>query len=289
MSTAFTITILVPDGRPDGLRIIEKSNWTGRGIDLARADWPAVRNRSDFDKPGVYVLSATTDEGDRAIYVGEADELRSRLNQHYANVDFWTRAVVFLSKDENLNKAGVKFLEAKLFALAKRARRATLVNGNTPSTPSLSEADLVEAEGFLEEMLPIYPLLGIDAFELVPPRRQAGVRATADSAERLQIERSGIVAYGRDAVEGFVVEAGTTARIKEVPSIHPYMHAIRTKLISEGLLVADGSVYRLVQDYVFSSPSTAAGVLLGRPANGRTEWHDSHGRTLKQLQQERAS
>lgn len=36
--------------------------------------------------------------------------------------------------------------------------------------------------------------------------------------------------------------------------------------------------------YVFSSPSTAAAVVLGRSANGRTQWKDEKGRTLKELQ-----
>jgi len=40
----------------------------------------------------------------------------------------------------------------------------------------------------------------------------------------------------------------------------------------------------LSQDYVFTSPSTAAAVVLGRSANGRIEWKDARGRTLKELQ-----
>ena len=71
----------------------------------------------------------------------------------------------------------------------------------------------------------------------------------------------------------------------EVPSIHPYMRVIRRKLADDGILSPEGRVYRLTQDYVFKSPSTAAGVLLARSANGRTEWHDETGRTLKELQE----
>jgi hypothetical protein len=43
--------------------------------------------------------------------------------------------------------------------------------------------------------------------------------------------------------------------------------------------------YRFAQDYVFSSPSTAAAVVLGRSANGRIEGKDAQGRTLKALQE----
>jgi hypothetical protein len=98
MGKAFTITILLPDGRPDSLKVIEKSNWNGRGIDFARADWTKVRARQDFDRPGVYVLKGSTDDGGMAIYVGEAEDLRDRINNHYANIDFWARAVAFVTK-----------------------------------------------------------------------------------------------------------------------------------------------------------------------------------------------
>jgi len=36
--------------------------------------------------------------------------------------------------------------------------------------------------------------------------------------------------------------------------------------------------------YLFASPSLAAGVMLGRPANGRVEWKAADGRTLKDIQ-----
>lgn len=279
MGKAFTITILLPDGSPDGLRVIEKSNWNGRLIDFARADWTKVRARKDFDRPGVYVLTGAADDGGVAIYVGEAEDLRDRINNHYANIDFWTRAVAFVSKDATLNKVIVRFLEAKLLGLASTAKRAKLHNSNQPSIPHLSEAVLAEADGFLDGMLPIYPILGIHAFDVVVAPSQS-VRPSS----RLRV-RSQVVAYGRDAAEGFIVEAGSEARTEEQASIPPQLHALREKLIADGILRSDGESLSLTQDYVFSSPSNAAGVLLGRAANGRVEWVDDSGRTLKQLQE----
>jgi hypothetical protein len=54
--------------------------------------------------------------------------------------------------------------------------------------------------------------------------------------------------------------------------------------MERGILVADTDTVKLSQDYTFDSPSAAAGVLLGRNVNGRTEWKDEEGRTLKQIQ-----
>lgn len=275
-----TIRILLADGTPEGLRIIEKSNWTGRGFDFKRADWPRVRLRADFAKPGVYVLIGMAEDGGDLVYIGETDELRSRLNLHHGRLDFWTRAIVFTSKDENLNKAGVKFLESRLHGLAAKAKRVDIQSGNVPGLPFLSEADQVEAEGFLEEMLPIYPLLGLNAFETVP--------AVPTDRPRLRLARGSVTAFGRDTPDGFIVESGSKARLAETKALHTYVRTLRTKLRESGLLRVDGEALQFSADWIASSPSTAAMVVLGSPANGRTEWVDDTGRTLRTLQEEAA-
>lgn len=272
-----TIRILLADGTPEGLRVIEKSNWTGRGFDFKRADWSRVRERPDFAKPGVYVLLGIAEDGGDIVYIGETDELRSRLNLHHGRLDFWTRAIVFTSKDENLNKAGVKYLEARLHALAATAKRVEVQSGNVPGLPFLSEADQAEAQGFLEEMLPIYPLLGLHAFEVVQPRPR--------DRPRLRLARGALRAFGRDTADGFIVESGSTVRAAETKALHSYVRALRRKLQESGTLELNGESLRFSTDWISSSPSTAAMVILGRPANGRTEWVDDEGRTLKVLQE----
>ena len=275
-----TIKVFLADGTPLGLRIIEKSNWTGRGFDFARADWPKVRTRDDFGRPGVYVLRGLGDDGQMRVYIGEADELRSRINQHFSGAgskEFWERAVAFTSKDENLNKAHVRFLEARLIALGQEAKRARIENSNAPAVPSLSEYDRAEAGTFLDEMLVIYPLLGIDAF--APPPTQA------DPSQLLYLRGHGVIAQGRDAAEGFVVFEGSTAATIEADYLHDYVRKLRATLRSTGVLVEADSGLRLAQDYTFNSPSTAAAVMLGRTGNGRTEWKDATGKTLKALQE----
>ena len=270
-----TIRIFLADGKPTGLRVLEKSNWTGRGLDFARVEWPTVRTRADFDRPGVYLLTGPTDEGATLAYIGEADELRKRLNQHHANKDFWTRAMVFTSKDQVLNKAHVRYLEARLIGLARAAKRVKLDNGTNPPLPTLGESDQAEVEAFLDDMLVIYPLVGVDAF--VPP-----VVSTAQPL--LHLKGRGAEAQGDDGLDGFVVRAGSCAAANEVPSIHAYLTTQRADLVAAGVLVPDGSRLRFVEDWTFNSPSTAAGVVLGRSANGRMEWRNAANVTLKELQ-----
>lgn len=45
-----------------------------------------------------------------------------------------------------------------------------------------------------------------------------------------------------------------------------------------------GKHYRFTQDHAFGSPSTAAGVILARTANGRIQWKNKQGKMLKAIQ-----
>lgn len=278
----FSVRIFIPSGDPDGLRIIEKSNWTGQGIVFPRSLYGEAKKRPELNRAGVYVLWGPGESGELPkVYVGEGDAVAPRLAQHLKNKDFWTHAAVFISKDQNLNKAHVQHLESRLVSLATEARRCEIDNGNVPQPPALSEADVADAEGFLADLLLCLPVLGVGFFEKPPARsRKVGV---------LNLKGKGLEAHGLDAAEGFVVLAGSTAARDEVKSIHPYLSALRRTLIDSGVLVADGDCYRVSQDYTFNSPSTAAGVLLGTAANGRTQWGDSKGRSLKEIQEAAAA
>ena len=54
---------------------------------------------------------------------------------------------------------------------------------------------------------------------------------------------------------------------------------MRNQLIADGMIV-DGT---FKEDYTFTSVSAAAVVILGRSANGRTEWTKLDGRTFAQV------
>jgi hypothetical protein len=278
----FSVRIFIPTGNPEGLRIIEKSNWTGQGLMFPRALFPEVRQRPELQRTGVYVLWGPSESGQLPrVYVGEGDFVRDRLDQHYKQKDFWTHAVVFISKDQNLNKAHVQYLEARLVALAKEAKRAILDNSNVPQLPVLSEADRADAEAFLADVLLCLPVLGVNVFE----KPKISAPTESEGAQELFLRAKGIEARGIYTAEGFIVRAGSQAVKAEVPSIPEYLKWLRQSLLENGVLHDEGNCYRLTRDYTFNSPSTAAGVLLGYGANGRIHWKDAKGRTLKEIQE----
>jgi hypothetical protein len=281
-TAGFSVRIFLPSGEPEGLRIVEKSNWTGQGLVFPRSLFSDARKRPELKRTGIYVLWGPGESGQLTrIYVGEGDGVLFRLEQHAKSRDFWTHAAVFTSKDQNLNKAHVQYIEARLVVLANEAKRCEVDNGNAPQLPTLSEPDVADAEGFLAGVLLCLPIVGVNLFEKA--------KATAARGRDLLLKAKGVEARGIDSPQGFVVRAGSTAVKDEVPSLPASLIALRRALLEKGVLADTGEVYRLAQDYTFSSPSTAAGVLLARSSNGRFEWKDASGRSLRDIQDEEAS
>ncbi len=274
----FSVRIFIPTGDSEGLRIIEKSNWTGQGLYFPRSIYAEVRTREELTRTGVYVLWSPSGSGQLPqAYVGEGESLLSRLDDHVRNKEFWTHGIAFISKDQNLNKAHIQYLEARLVQLATDAKRCELYNRNVPQLPSLSDADAADAELYLVDMLLCLPIVGVTVFE--KPRSQR------DTNQDLFLSAKGITAHGYEDAGGFVVLSGSQVVKKEVASIHPYLSNLRKTLLLQGVLEDEGTAYRLIQDYVFGSPSTAAGALLGSNSNGRADWKDRDGRSLKRIQE----
>nr|WP_315489348.1 GIY-YIG nuclease family protein [uncultured Rhodoferax sp.] len=294
----FSLRIFVADGDPDGLRIVDKSNWIGKALVFPRALLPQVKARPELAQTGVYLLLGPRPDGEGdMLYVGEGDPIRPRLESHYAQKDFWTRAIGFTTTTAGqLNKAHVQFLESRLIALARAAKRLPLDNANQPAEPSLSEADRADMEVFLGHMLGMLPVLGVHAFERAPSYVAAALAtsgaAAADASGVLYCKGKDVVALGYESTQGFVVKSGSFAVAEAVPSLQdnwPARITQRRDLLEAGVLVPDGAALRFTQDYVFTSPSLAAVMILGRHTNGRTKWKDAQGRTLKEIQEAEAS
>lgn len=281
MPRGISFRIFYPDGTPDGLRLLEKSNWTGHGLLCPRPLFPEARRRDEFARTGIYVLLGPPDEGELPeVYIGEGDPIRPRLESHQRDKDFWTTVIAFTSKDANLNKAHVQYLESRLVDLARAAKRCKLGNATAPTLPNLSEADIADTETFLEEMLLCFPVLGVTIFE-----KPAAKIAAAAPTVRFRLQAKGVEAFGYESKGGFVVVSASQAVERDVPSILGYQRELRRSLRETGVLVPVGGELVFAQDYEFASPSTAAAVVLGRNANGRVEWKDPAGRTLKEIQE----
>jgi uncharacterized protein DUF4357 len=275
-----TIRIFLVHGDAKRLRTAELSNWTGKAIAGPRNEFDSVLSRDEARNSGVYFLTGIDPEsGKSAVYIGEAESIRDRLKGHLEK-DFWNHIVFFISKDENLTKAHIRYLEGRLIEQAKQTGRSIVKNGQN-SGAKLPESDREDMEIFLEKIHQLMPALGADF--LVPPPS-----ATTNTTPKdiLVCEIKGHKASGSLSANGFVVFKGSHATLDERPSAHkyPWVVNLRQRLIEEKVLVPKDGVLVFTQDTEFPSPSSAAAVLHGGTANGLTAWKDTKGRTLKELE-----
>src|SRR6266498_3704291 len=254
-----TIKLFLPRGDAKSLRTAEISNWTGKAIAAPRTELDDLLAREELDKAGVYILTGSDPLANTPrAYIGEAEVIRDRLKQHKAK-EFWISAIVFVSKDENLTKAHVRYLESKLLIEAAQAGRFTLEQ-NQAGGSKLPESDREDMEVFLSHIRQLLPVLGSDLLILV-----AQPAAKQQSGGTLFCRMRGAEAQGHRTPDGFVVLQGSTAVLQERQSAKkwPYVVALRNKLIADGGLIQNDSFYRFTRDVEFSSPSAAASVIEG--------------------------
>lgn len=170
MAAPFTIRIFVPGGDPDGVRVIDRMNWTGKGVTFPRDAWDKAQAREELQQAGVYILIGRDDSEEEdlpLIYIGQTDNLLKRIGQHDKDKDkdFWDRAIVFVSTNGGLNRAHTTWLEWALIEQAENVKQSRLNNGQRPSKPTLPEFEEADTKNFLEEIYRILPVIGVTAFE----------------------------------------------------------------------------------------------------------------------------
>lgn len=274
-----TIKIFLIDGDPNGRLSCELSNWTGKAYKIPRTKIKDCSDRPDLLSTGVYFLFGKDEENNDLIYIGEAETILKRLNQHLNQKDFWHETIVIISKDENLNKAHIKYLENRFYEIAKTANRYKIENSVIPTQSSISESDKAEMEEFIENIKMLVNTLGHKVFdekrEFKPKQKQDIFFINA---------ARGANAQGKPTSEGFVVFKDSKVAASTVNSIPSSLLNLRQSLINKNILNLVGDVYEFAEDYIFSSPSTAAVIVMGRNANGLTEWKLSNGKTLKEFE-----
>jgi hypothetical protein len=273
-----TIKIFLLDGKPTGPRTIEISGWTGKGFIIPRSNLSDVLRREDLKVPCVYFLIGEDDEGETVVYVGESESFIERIQYHNRdqNKDFWNSAICFVSKDETLNKAYVKYLESILFAEVKKVGRVKVESGKDSNPARLSESDLADANDFAEHIRLLLPVAGF-TFLKAP--------IEDEHKEVWYCKGKDANAIGMQTSEGFVVRKGSVIQGSETNALHDYVKLLRKKILTPETKVDEKS-FKLKEDEVFGSPSTAAAFVLGRSANGWTSWKNSDGQTLDEIKRQ---
>lgn len=274
------ITLFLMDGTPSGRWTCELSNWTGKAYKIPRTKLKECANRAELNQAGVYFLLGRDDEtGTPRVYIGEAENVFSRLCQHLDGKDFWNEVITFISKDKNLNKAHVKYLENRCHELAIAARRYKVENGNIPPQPALSEPEQAELEEFIEHVLVLVGALGHRIFEPI-----ITTSSNSDQEEHFFFKKGNVNAEGVRTPDGFVVLAGATLNEKvSEKSLNKGIVILRKKYSEDGKV----SNFKTTENILFSSPSSAADFLTGYSISGPAHWKNAEGKSLKEIETEK--
>ena len=275
--TPKTIQIFLPGGVPQGIRVAELTTRIVQVLDVPRsllADFSAM---PESRQVAVYFLVGKADDGSESrVYVGQTGDLAARLVAHNRDKEFWQRALVMISKTNSLTQTHALFLEWHSLQAIRRATRYPDENGNAgsrPHTPAPLQADCLEIFDTGQTLL---ATLGYPLFESVVLPAEVSTEE-----DWFFCKASGADGRGQYTPEGFVVLKGSVGRKDNVPSIQGTSgENLRTRLITDGVMRAEGQTVVFEKDYLFNSPSMAALALLGRTSNGWLDWKASDGRTL---------
>ena len=278
-----TIQMLIFDGNPNGRIKCELSNWDGRVYKLSRTELNKYSSRPDANYTGVYFLFAKDNDNNDLIYIGEAEAIYMRLKQHISDNSLpdWTDCIVVINKDNNLNKAHVKYLESKFYELANQAGRFIVMNKKAPTCSSVSEFDSAMLEEFISSTKLLVNTLGYRVFDTYDSNNNQ--EQHQESPIYYIKAARGADARGMNESDGFLVLKGSKVATTVTSSFSKYLINLRESMIKSGTINLS---YEFTKDQIFTSPSLAAAIVMGRNANGQTEWKTEDHKTIRQIEAE---
>jgi predicted GIY-YIG superfamily endonuclease len=282
-----SIRIFLADGSPTGLRHVEIANWSGQALACPRSRFSDLNNWNEAKRPGVYFLfeSSLSDENNTA-YIGESEDVFKRLTDHDRKKDFWNEVIIFTSKDENLTKGHIKYLEARLVEITKKAERYQLENGNTPTKSNLPRADSAAMEEFIENIRITLGSLGhriLEPIAVIQGEEQLSNNALSSYDFYLKVHK--LIANGKVTDDGFLLLKGSQIAYKSASSMPNKSRVIKQQLIDDGFLKDKEDHYLLQKDKLISSSSYAASLVTGNSRSGPQSWKTSAGEQLKQIEE----
>lgn len=299
MELGKSIRIYLKEGSPTGIKFVEVVNLTIQAISCPRNKLSDLNKyfQEESNRPGVYFLLGADDATSKVkVYIGESESVWDRLKSHDIQKDFWNEVILFTSKDDNLTKSHVKYLESQLITLSLIADRYEVINSTSPSINLLPLPDRDSMEEIVLNVNLITGTLGHKFLEktisvTIPQKVNIPFTAFTESSTvidstgnlNLELNSKGLKAKAIQTNEGIVVLEGSEVCLNDSDS-YSYK-ALRERLISEQILKPnENGKFTFVKNYLFKSPSSAAAVIVGSSVNGRNVWKDEKGRSLNEIE-----
>ncbi len=272
-----SIELFFHDGDPDGMTTATiPFQWTGHVLVTNRTQVFDALKEPEASQPGIYLLVGETENG-LTLYVGETDEVRTRINQHIkdASKEWWERAIFVTAQGEPLNKAHARYLESRIYALALRINKVALANSKAPTASPLSKAAHAHMEDFLRNLRLVLPALRFDFLtEQTKPKTPTPTSESESQPVYFVLSTKEVSARARQEGGDFVVEEGSDARKEWVGSTtrESTYGRLYASLLSQGVIGDLEGKRKFLQSYAFNSVSAAASVVTGRPTSGQGAW-----------------
>ncbi|MEW4354604.1 GIY-YIG nuclease family protein [Streptococcus pneumoniae] len=291
------INIFLMDGDVTGRMKCTLSNWTGVLYKIPRIQLTTLKERDELKQSGIYFLFGKDDETQKDItYIGQATMRKNgegvllRVQEHTrdSHADYFNDVIILTTQNNSFGPTEISYLENSFTNLAKEAGRFVVKNGNEPNAGHVTEEKQAELDEIIEYTTMIIGTLGYKLF--VPIIQQEAVSYEKESKDEqlLYLKRKTkkskreIKASCRRTAEGFVVLKGSMMDVINAPHLSQSVQELREELSNKGL-IQDGI---LQQNQLFNSASTAAMFVLGMSANGRTEWKNQIGLSLKEIEEQ---
>ncbi|MDQ2178786.1 GIY-YIG nuclease family protein [Marinifilum sp. D714] len=271
-----TIQVFLTDGSPRGIKLAEITSNIEQAIFIPRSKMNEASKRKEVSRPGIYFLFGKNGEDAKTlVYIGQSRNCLDRIKTHDQKKDFWNYAVLIISKTESFTQTHVEYLEELAITKATEANRYALENSVNPrkfKVPETMEADLLDNFDTIKILL---STLGFPLFDTIEKEEK--------SKELLFCKGKEALAEGEYKEDGFVVFKGSKANKELAPACNNWIKKHRANLIERKVLLEKNGVLIFQENEIFNSPSSAATQVLGRNANGWTEWKDKKGKTLDEL------
>ncbi len=291
MARGKSINLFLMDGDANGRMKCTLANWTGVAYKIPRTELDKCKERDDLKQSGVYFLFGKNEEnGDSVVYIGQAgarkngEGILNRLQEHKRNPekDYWTEAIVFTTSNNSFGPTEISYLENRFCNLAIQAKRYVVKNGNDPTPGNITEEKESELEEFIDNAKIIMGTLGHKVFVPLATSTPAPIVAEEDIAdtsdELLYFDHSGVKATGKRTSDGFVVLKGSQICSKLTKNCPDPTLRNREKYASK----VDAN-FVLIEDILFTSPSSAASYIGGASLSGNACWYNAQGTTLKNI------
>lgn len=288
------INMFLMDGEVTGKIKCTLSNWTGVIYKIPRIQLGDLKSRDEMKQSGIYFLFGRDEDKQKDVtYIGQATTRKNgegvllRIQEHTrdTHADYFNDVIILTTQNNSFGPTEISYLENKFTQLAKEAGRYIVKNGNDPNPGNVTEEKESELDEIVENTLMIIGTLGYRVF--VPMTKEVSQDLTDNPSTYLYLKRKTkksnklIEATCERTTEGFVVLEGSQVEIMDSPNLPASLKEMRQNLIASRV-IQDGV---LKEKQLFSSPSYAAAFLLGMQTNGRTDWKDQDGRTLKELEE----